>query len=677
MCSGLRLVNTPTRNWVPRTRSRSSACELVSTIATSTCAASMSARVRWTTGASGVVWSAAFGRSSAPILVLTVVSQPVCRPRASRMALKQVGRAGLAVGARDADDGQRFRGVAVEGGRQIGQRAARIRDEDERHALGAVLGQMFGGNRGGAAGDGLGDELAARRRCRPGMATNRSPGCSRRVSWVMPPTRAAGSPRTSVGPVGLGHQGAQRYSRRLERPSTYNLRTMLETSLPLDKQLARLPDQPGVYKFYDAKGALLYVGKANSLRSRVRSYFQKTAVLEPHKRQMVTEIADIQYLLADTITQALHWEADLVRHERPRYNVKLRDDKHYPYIRINVQEPWPKTMVARKMTARRCALLRAVYRCDLGSANARHDQPALPAHPVHASDHRQRPAGVPVLPHQALSRRRASARSTTRTIGRSSTRWSTFWTASPTASWPTCATTWKRPPKRLEFERAADLRDRIRAAERVVTQQQIVYSSMADEDIIGVYHEGPYSCVQVFLIRGGRLIGREHFVLDGHGEESENEIVWSFVIQYYSQTTDIPDELVLPVMPEDVDAVRVWLTDRRAEGGNKSARKVRVSAPRTVRSASSSSWRPTTPAKGWSACASSGWPTKRAPLARSSSCRSAWTWPSCPTASSATTSRTSRAPIRSPAWSCSKTGSRIAPRIGASRSSTSSATTTI
>src|SRR6266571_5400203 len=124
---------------------------------------------------------------------------------------------------------------------------------------------------------------------------------------------------------------------------------MLETSLPIDQQLARLPDQPGVYKFYDAKGVLLYVGKAQSLRSRVRSYFLKSAILEPHKRQMVGEVADIQYLLAETPTQALHFEADLVRHERPRYNVKLRDDKHYPYIRINVQEPWPKTMVARRM----------------------------------------------------------------------------------------------------------------------------------------------------------------------------------------------------------------------------------------------------------------------------------------------------------------------------------------
>src|SRR5437868_13101775 len=103
---------------------------------------------------------------------------------------------------------------------------------------------------------------------------------------------------------------------------------MLQASLPIDQQLANLPDQPGVYKFYDARGALLYVGKAKSLRSRVRSYFLKTATLEPHKRQMVTEIATIQYLLAETTTQALHFEADLVRYERPKYNGELRDDKH-------------------------------------------------------------------------------------------------------------------------------------------------------------------------------------------------------------------------------------------------------------------------------------------------------------------------------------------------------------
>jgi excinuclease ABC subunit C len=354
---------------------------------------------------------------------------------------------------------------------------------------------------------------------------------------------------------------------------------MLQTSLPIAQQLAALPDQPGVYKFYDAKGALLYVGKAKSLRSRVRSYFLKTATLEPHKHQMVTEIAEIQYLLAETPTQALHFEADLVRHERPRYNVKLRDDKHYPYIRINVQDPWPKTMVARKMqrdgaryfgpftdaTSVRQTLdtinrlfphilcNRVITGNDPRACLYYHIKrcPAPCIGAINNDDYRQ-------IVDQMVGFLDGKSDSVLADMRREM----------------------EGAAEVLEFERAADLRDRIRAAERVVTQQQIVYSSMADEDVIGVHHEGPYSAVQVFLVRGGRLIGREHFVLDGHGDDSEAEIVWSFIVQYYSQTSDIPDELVLPVAVDDMDALRVWLTDRRAEAGARSRKKVRVTAPR-------------------------------------------------------------------------------------------------
>jgi excinuclease ABC subunit C len=354
---------------------------------------------------------------------------------------------------------------------------------------------------------------------------------------------------------------------------------MLQASLPLEQQLARLPDQPGVYKFYDAKGALLYVGKAKSLRSRVRSYFLKTATLEPHKRQMVTEIADIQYLLAETPTQALHFEADLVRHERPRYNVKLRDDKHYPYIRINVQDPWPKTMVARKMQR----------------DGARYFGPFTDATSVRQTlDTINR-----LFPHILCNRvitgndpraclyyhiKRCPA-PCIGAIGNTDYRQIVdqmvgFLDGKSDRVLADMRQEMEQAAEALEFERAADLRDRIRAAERVVTQQQIVYSSIDDEDVIGVHHEGPYSAVQVFLVRGGRLIGREHFVLDGHGEDSEAEIVWSFVVQYYSQTSDIPDEVVLPVAIDDIESVRVWLTDRRAESGSKSRKKVRVTAPR-------------------------------------------------------------------------------------------------
>jgi excinuclease ABC subunit C len=355
---------------------------------------------------------------------------------------------------------------------------------------------------------------------------------------------------------------------------------VLEVSLPLDQQLSRLPDQPGVYKFYDAKGVLLYVGKAKSLRNRVRSYFVKAATLEPHKRQMVTEIADIQYLLAETPTQALHFEADLVRSERPRYNVKLRDDKHYPYIRINVHEPWPKTMVARRMqrdgaryfgpftdaTSVRQTLdtinrlfphilcNRVITGNDPRACLYYHIKrcPAPCIGAINNADYRQ-------IVDQMIN----------------------FLDGKSDSVLADMRKEMEEASEVLEFERAADLRDRIRAAERVITQQEIVYSTINDEDVIGVYHEGPYSAVQVFLVRGGRLIGREHFVLEGHGDDTEAEIVWSFVVQYYSQSTDIPDELVLPVAVDDMESVRVWLTDRRAESGARRRRKkVQVSAPR-------------------------------------------------------------------------------------------------
>ncbi len=354
---------------------------------------------------------------------------------------------------------------------------------------------------------------------------------------------------------------------------------MLKTTLPIEEQLKRLPDKPGVYKFLDAKGTLLYVGKAKSLRSRVRSYFLKTATLEPHKRVMVTEIADIQYLLAETPTMALHFEADLVRHERPRYNVKLRDDKHYPYIRINVQEPWPKTMVARKMQR----------------DGARYFGPFTDATSVRQTLDTVNRLFPHILCNRVITGNDPRAclyyhikRCPAPCIGAINNddyrqivdQMVAFLDGKSDSVLDELRREMLEASDKLEFERAADLRDRIKAAERVVTQQQIVYASISDEDIIGVHHEGPYSCVQVFLIRGGRLIAREHFVLEGQGDESEEEIVWAFVVQYYSQTSDIPDEVVLPDELEDMDSIRIWLSDRRTELGTY-RRKVRVTAPKS------------------------------------------------------------------------------------------------
>ncbi|HYY89675.1 MAG TPA: excinuclease ABC subunit UvrC, partial [Chloroflexota bacterium] len=351
---------------------------------------------------------------------------------------------------------------------------------------------------------------------------------------------------------------------------------IVRTGAPVDEQLARLPDAPGVYKFYDARGTLLYVGKAKSLRSRVRSYFLKAATLEPHKRQMVGEVADVQYLLAETPTQSLVWEADLVRSERPRYNVKLRDDKHYPYIRINVQEPWPKTMVARRMVR----------------DGARYFGPFTDATSVRQTLDTINRLFPHILCNRIITGKDPRAclyyhikRCPAPCIGAIDNQdyraiidqMIAFLDGKADAVLDDMRREMEQASEHLEFERAADLRDRIRAAEKVVTQQQIVYTSIADEDVIGLHRQGPYSCVQVFLIRGGRLIGREHFVLEGLGEESEAEVLVSFVGQYYSQTMDVPQEVVLPQAIEDLDGTRAWLTERRREQHGKG--KVRITVP--------------------------------------------------------------------------------------------------
>lgn len=360
------------------------------------------------------------------------------------------------------------------------------------------------------------------------------------------------------------------------------VQALVSERVALEEQLAHLPDEPGVYKFYDGAGALLYVGKASSLRSRVRSYFQKADALDPKKRQMVSEIADIQYLLAETPAQSLVWEADLVRHERPRYNVKLRDDKHYPYIRINVQEAWPKAMVARRSER----------------DGARYFGPFTDASSVRQTlDTVNR-----LFPHILCNRVITGAdpraclyfhikRCPAPCIGAIDNegyrhiieQMVAFLDGKTDSALADMRGEMEAAAENLEFERAADLRDRIKAAEKVVTQQQVLYTNLAEQDVVGLYRDGPYSCVQVLLIRGGRLTGREHFVLEGTGEEPDGEVLSSFMAQFYSQTTDVPEELVLPTLPEDAEVVRAWLGERRrvtAVVAGRGGRSVRLTAPR-------------------------------------------------------------------------------------------------
>src|SRR6266545_4751959 len=257
----------------------------------------------------------------------------------------------------------------------------------------------------------------------------------------------------------------------------------------LAESLKNLPDRAGVYLFKDARGKLLYVGKAESLRDRVRSYFQAGEPVSPKIHRVVAQAHTVEYILTESPIQALIWENDLVRKEQPKYNTKLRDDKHYPYIRIDVQNPWPVARVSRRMER----------------DGARYFGPF-----PHATSVRQTLDTLSRLfPHILCSRtitgndpraclyyhiRRCPApcigainnedyrQIVDQMVG--------FLDGKSDAVLKDLRVEMEQAAESLEFERTADLRDRIRAAARVVTQQQIVYSSMSDEDIIGVHHEG-------------------------------------------------------------------------------------------------------------------------------------------------------------------------------------------
>jgi excinuclease ABC subunit C len=339
----------------------------------------------------------------------------------------------------------------------------------------------------------------------------------------------------------------------------------------LAEALRTMPDRAGVYLFKDAREKLLYVGKAESLRDRVRSYFQAGDPHSPKIRQVVAQAVTVEYILTESPIQALIWENDLVRKEQPRYNTKLRDDKHYPYIRIDVQNPWPLARVSRRMER----------------DGARYFGPF-----PHATSVRQTLDTLSRLfPHILCNRvitgndpraclyyhiKRCPApcigaidNDGYREIVDGMVR---FLDGKDRAVLQELRREMEEAAENLQFERAADLRDRLRAAEKVIEQERVGYTTLIDQDIIGLAREGGQACIQVFFIRGGRLARRDPFLMQDAEGETDRAVLNSFVKQFYSQASELPQELVLPDELEEADSIREWL--RQVKG-----RRVEVSVP--------------------------------------------------------------------------------------------------
>ncbi|GAB4504195.1 MAG: excinuclease ABC subunit UvrC [Anaerolineales bacterium] len=331
--------------------------------------------------------------------------------------------------------------------------------------------------------------------------------------------------------------------------------------------LDTLPAKPGCYLMKDAGGRIIYIGKAVNLRNRVRSYFHADASHDGKTRRLVREIADIEWIVVGSELEALILEMNLIKRHRPRFNIRLKDDKRYPYIKIHWQDAYPKVTVTRQMT-------------DDG---ARYFGPYTSVWAVHQTlDVLRR-----IFPYLTCDR----------DISGTDTRACLYYDIKLCAAPCIGAVTqteyrqmlsdlqdflnghsdpivqrlereMQKAAQELRFEKAAALRDQLRGIQTIIERQKVVFdSSYLDSDVLAMARDDGEACVQIFFIRGGKLIGREYFILEGAEETSDAQVIEQFLKQFYTEAANIPPQVMLPQEIEEARIIGQWLKSRR--GGEK------------------------------------------------------------------------------------------------------------
>ena len=332
----------------------------------------------------------------------------------------------------------------------------------------------------------------------------------------------------------------------------------------IQEELKKLPGKPGVYLMHDEKDAIIYVGKAISLKNRVRQYFQSSRNKGAKIEQMVTHISRFEYIVTDSELEALVLECNLIKEHRPKYNTMLMDDKTYPFIKVTVNEPVPRVMMARRMKKDK-----AKYFGPYTSAGAVKDTIELIRKLYHIrSCNRSLPKDIgkerPCLnyhihqcyaPCQGYISREEYRKSIDEVVR--------FLNGNYDPILKELEEKMLDASENLEFEKAIEYRELLASVQKIAQKQKITDTAGDDRDIIAMASEGEDAVVQVFFIRGGRLIGRDHFYLKIAENDTKSEILSSFIKQFYAGTPYIPAELMLPEEIEDQEIIEEWLTTRR------------------------------------------------------------------------------------------------------------------
>jgi len=338
----------------------------------------------------------------------------------------------------------------------------------------------------------------------------------------------------------------------------------------MPQRLSTIPSKPGVYVFNDIRQKVLYVGKAKNLRNRIRSYFQKKSVLDPRKASMMRDVHDFSYIVTGNELEAFVLEANLIKQYKPRFNIILRDDKNYPYLKLTVHEEWPGIEVVRKITRDG-----ALYFGPYVPAGALWDILAFIRRNFRIRDCRfsfNKPM-KPCIQHQMGRCVAPCAGYVSREeYGKLIDEIRLFLNGEKKDLIGNLQKKMLKLSEEMKYEEAAGIRDRIRAIERAMESQKIVAPELGDIDIIGFHQEGSDVLFKIFFIRKGLMIGSKDFLVHTIREFPDKELLHEFIMQFYSKEIIPPAEIATPVLPEGAMMLEGWL-------GQRMGRRVRIRKP--------------------------------------------------------------------------------------------------
>ncbi|KYH31509.1 excinuclease ABC subunit UvrC [Neomoorella mulderi] len=332
--------------------------------------------------------------------------------------------------------------------------------------------------------------------------------------------------------------------------------------MDLEEKLARLPDHPGVYLMRDAKGEIIYVGKAASLKNRVRSYFRGQH--PPRTQVLVSHIADFEYILTDNEVEALILECNLIKEHRPRYNVSLKDDKSYPYIKITTQEQFPRLQITRSLVRDGSRYFGPYTNVGALRETLKILRGLFPVRTCRETplQHRSRPC---LNAHINRCLAPCSGKVNPEAYREAVDNIVLFLEGKHTTLVKELKEQMEAAAGRLEFEKAARLRDQLRAVQEVCERQKLAAASGEDADAVAFAREGEAALGLIFFSRGGKVIGRDHFFLTGTEGLSRGEIMAALLKEYYSRGVEIPPQILLHDEPDDAATIARWLG--RLRGG--------------------------------------------------------------------------------------------------------------